>query len=153
MTFEEAIKTNGKLAYTNKGVSMLPWIHEGKDVIVIERITSELKKYDTVLFIRPNVTGRGRYVLHRILKCYGDGTYYIKGDNTVCGERVKREDIIGILTEIHQPNRIIRVDDWIYSTKVRIWWHILYPSRSFYRIIKKGMKHILRKMSGTRKER
>ena len=87
MTFEEVLAQNGKLAYTNVGISMMPLIREGRDVMMIEaRETAAIRRYDAVLFRRPGVTGRGAYVLHRILKILPDGKYWIVGDNCTSGE-------------------------------------------------------------------
>ena len=146
MTFEEVIEKQGKLIYTNVGVSMLPWIHEGVDLIVIEPVPEVLKKYDVVLFRRPQITGRGRYVLHRIMRLYEDGTFYIIGDNTLSGERVKRENIIGILTAIRQPKRLIRVTDTDYRLKVWLWWHFAYPVRNFCRRAVGKCKRIVKRI-------
>ena len=44
-TFEEELEQNGKLVYTNVGVSMLPLLREGRDVMLIEK-TDVLKPLD-----------------------------------------------------------------------------------------------------------
>lgn len=132
MTFEEILQTEHTLVYKNKGTSMLPWIHSGKDIIIIESIVEPLKKYDAVLFKR----GDG-YVLHRIMKLLDDNTYYIIGDNTIKGEIVKQDQIIGILTSIKQPNRTIYVNDFSYKLKVRCWWLFIWPLLTFYRKLKR----------------
>ena len=36
-TFEDILAKNGRLVYTNVGVSMLPLIREGRDILVIEK--------------------------------------------------------------------------------------------------------------------
>lgn len=129
MTFEEALEKNGKIVYTNVGVSMMPLIREGKDIMVIEKITKPLKKYDTVLFRRPEIQGRGEYVLHRILGIK-DGEYFIIGDNCLGGEMVKEENILGILTQLKRDGKIIHVTDSDYLRYVHLWWAI-FPLRSF----------------------
>lgn len=146
MTFEEVIAKHGTLVYQNVGVSMLPWIHEGKDLMVIETVPEKLKKYDAVLFIRPHVTGRGRYVLHRIIKCYKDGSFYIMGDNTISGERVCPEHIIGILTKIQQPDKLIDVQNPDYLVKVWLWWHFCLPVRTVYRRVRRWISLMIRKI-------
>lgn len=141
MKFEELLEKDGQIVYTNKGISMLPWIHEGKDIMIIKKLENDPKKYDSVFFKRPGAIGRGEYVLHRVMKDYKNGTYYIIGDNTRTGEIVKRENIYGILTSIKQPNRTIDVKDKNYLLKVKLWylfiWPILYLYRSFKLIVQK----------------
>lgn len=141
MNFEEIIEKDGYLIYTNVGISMMPTIREGKDLLVIEKIKRPLKKYDAVLFTRDNIEGRGHYVLHRIIKVNKDNTYYIQGDHSSHGEIVKRDNIIGILTKIKRENETIDC----YSTKhqiyVRYIW-LIYP----YRMFKKKLVKLLKKL-------
>lgn len=151
MTFEEVIQTTGKLVYTNVGISMMPLIRQGKDVMVIERIEKPLQVNDAVLFIRPGITGRGKYVLHRIRRINGDGTYYIIGDNCISGETVAEESIIGILTQVQRGQRTIGCTDRSYVAFVKIWW-FLYPlrvvlkrCRSFAGRCKRGLQALLRR--------
>ncbi|MBQ7714702.1 MAG: S24/S26 family peptidase [Clostridia bacterium] len=100
-TFEEILERDGKVIFTNKGISMMPLLREGRDLMVIERRgETALRRLDAVLFRRPETTGRDAYVMHRILRINGDGTYWIIGDNCVSGDTVKDEDIIGILTAV-----------------------------------------------------
>lgn len=134
MTFEEVLSTQGRLVYTNKGVSMLPLLRQGKDIMVIEAIREPLKKYDAVLFVRPRVPGRSPYILHRILEINPDGTCFIIGDNCFDGEIVPCERIIGILTAVRRGSRTISVTDKDYITFVHILWALL-PPRSLQRKI------------------
>ena len=48
-TFEEEIKKSGKIIYTNVGDSMMPFIRQGRDVLVISRAEGRLKRYDIPL--------------------------------------------------------------------------------------------------------
>ena len=128
-TFEEELERSGKLAYTNVGVSMLPLIRQGKDVMVIEKADS-YRPLDAVLFRRKGVTGRGAYVLHRILKIMPDGKYWIVGDNCVSGELVERENILGVLTGVSRKGKLIKNTDFRYRAYVRLWC-APYPVRFF----------------------
>ena len=76
-TFEAELERSGRIIYTNVGDSMMPLLREGRDLMIIEkRPQGRCKKYDAVLYKRPN----GRYVMHRILKVRKDD-YVICGDN------------------------------------------------------------------------
>lgn len=49
-SFEEMLDRNGYLAYTNVGVSMMPLLRQGKDVMEIRKKGPErCKKYDAQL--------------------------------------------------------------------------------------------------------
>ena len=119
-TFEEELERTGKLVYTNVGVSMLPLIRQGKDVMIIEK-ADDYKPLDAVLFRRRGVTGRGAYVLHRILKITPDGKFWIVGDNCVSGETVERENILGVLTCVSRHGKLIKRTDIGYRAYLRLW--------------------------------
>ena len=86
------LKENGKLTYSNVGVSMMPLLRQGKDLFTIEKNNGQrYKKGDVVLFAR----GKDKYVLHRIIKVLPD-EYVILGDNCVTPEKgIKDSDIHG----------------------------------------------------------
>lgn len=123
VTFEEELSRSGKVVYTNVGVSMMPLLREGRDIMVIHKAdTSKLRKYDAVLFRRPGVKGRGAYVLHRILKVLPDGLYWIVGDNCTSGEKVPKKDILGILTQVNRDGKkTVNITDFSYKMYVLFW--------------------------------
>ena len=150
ITFEEELAANGKLVYTSVGYSMRPMLREGRDVIMIESIGSRtLKRYDVVLFRRPDIKGRGEYVLHRILRVMPNGNYWIVGDNCTSGEIVPQEDILGILTKVRRGGKkMLDVNDMSYRMYVTLWcnpYHVriflLRVSRFIKRLIKRLIKH------------
>ena len=78
VTFEEELARNGKLVFTNVGISMMPLLREGRDLMMIEaRDPGEIRPLDAVLFRRKGVVGRGAYVMHRILKVLPDQKFMI----------------------------------------------------------------------------
>ncbi len=113
--FENEIQSKGYILHTNDGDSMMPLLRQHKDIMVIKKITEPLKKYDAVLFKRPN----GSYVLHRIVKVCGLGNYRIAGDNRTFSETVPEEWIIGILSEVIRDGRHISVESDEYKAYVR----------------------------------
>lgn len=129
ISFEQLLETTGRLVYTNKGVSMMPLLRQDRDLMVIEKKgDGPCRKYDAVLFKRPEVRGRGAYVLHRILRVNADGSYWIVGDNCVSGETVRDEQILGILTAVVRGGRTIPVTAPLYRFYVHLWCDA-YPVR------------------------
>lgn len=129
--YEAILKEKGRLYQKVKGISMLPMIHQGQDIIVISKRSKEhLKKYDVVLFQRTELSMHTSYVLHRILKVNSDGTYWIVGDNCCNGDIVKEEEIIGILSAVIRNGKTIRMNGLPYKLYVHLWCG-LYPIRFF----------------------
>lgn len=144
-SFEELLVRDGHLAFTNKGVSMMPLLREGKDVMLIDRKGPDrCRKLDAVLFRRPRANRQGAYVMHRILKVNADGTYWIAGDNCVSGETVKESQILGILTGVVRDGKTIPVTDWKYRLYVNTWcrwYHIRFACIK----MRRRMAQLLRK--------
>ena len=94
-TDEEIIAREGKLVYTNVGISMLPLLRQGRDLFIVEKRGPErLKAGDVVLYRRPP----DKYVLHRIVEVR-EKEYVILGDN--CANReygITDGDILGVMT-------------------------------------------------------
>lgn len=121
-TFEEEIEKHGKLVYTQVGDSMMPMLHQRKDLLIIEKPQGRLKKYDIPLYKRDS----GQYVLHRILKVRPDD-YVICGDNRWRREYgITDRHIIGVLTGFVHNGRTISVTDKKYLGYVHLWCDFFY---------------------------
>lgn len=114
--YQEILEAHEKIIYTVKGVSMLPMLHQRRDVVIIENKLYGM--YDVVLFKRLENNGHLSYVLHRIVKKYKDGSFLIMGDNTYSGDVVKPEDIIGVLTSFYRDGKKVKVTNWRYKLYV-----------------------------------
>ncbi|MDO4176137.1 MAG: hypothetical protein Q4D99_01500 [Bacillota bacterium] len=133
-SYEEILARDGKLVYTNKGVSMMPLIGNGEDMLIIsprpvntDGSPAPLKKYDVVLYKRGE-----KYILHRILKVVeenGKREYVICGDNQYRREfGVKDEQIIGVLTGIVRPDGTsVDLDSYVYQDYVHRTCDFFYP--------------------------
>ena len=113
-----------EVVFTPKGTSMLPFIRGGRDSVTLKKM-DQVRVGDIVLAHLPD----SRYVLHRVVKVLPGDVFYIIGDNTVSGEYVKFENILGIMTYIQSEHREIDcVNDARYQRLVRAWWTV-YPIR------------------------
>lgn len=121
MSYEEILQKVGHLFTHNYGTSMLPLLRQGKDSIMIDCCDPyHLQKFDVVMFKRPGDI-QGRYVLHRILGCRRDGTYWVVGDNMPAGEIVKPEQIIGRMSAVGRNGRTFKTTSPEYQRYVRFW--------------------------------
>lgn len=141
VTFEEILRRDGKLIYTNKGDSMMPLIKEGRDLLVISKTNGRLKKYDVPLYKRDT----GQYVLHRIIRVRKND-YVICGDNRYNKEYgITDRHIIGVLTAVIRSGREIPVTQFSYRFYVYV-WYFLFPVRSLIM----RTKNVLRKLGKKR---
>lgn len=117
-TFEQVLQEHGQLVYTNVGDSMWPLLHEGRDLMIIDKKPEgRMKKYDAILYKRPC----GKYIMHRILKVRKDD-YVLCGDNRWLREfGVKDEWILGVLTAVVRKGKRVSVTSWKYRLYVHIW--------------------------------
>lgn len=122
MSFEELLDRDGRLVYTNKGVSMMPLLRQDRDLMMIEKKgEARCRRFDAVLFRRPGNNGRDAYVMHRILRVNDDGTYYIVGDNCLTGETVREENVLGVLTGVVRDGKTVDFHSLGYRAYVWLW--------------------------------
>jgi len=141
-SFEEQLRKNGKLIYTNRGNSMMPLIKEGRDLLIIEPVHGRLKKYDVPLYRRDS----GQYVLHRILKVRAHD-YVICGDNRYTKETgITDRHILGVLTGMIRNGKTVSVTDRKYRLYVHLWCDF-FPVRAMM-IRARGLLSRLRRRKG-----
>lgn len=121
-SFEEEINEKGKIVFTNVGNSMYPLIRQDKDIMIIEKATGRLKKYDVPLYKRDD----GKYVLHRILKVR-------KNDYVICGDHcyvkeygITDTKIIGVLKSVIRNGKEVKTTDFKYRVYTHLWCDCFY---------------------------
>lgn len=129
-TLAEELALRGTCAGTTRGVSMEPLFRTNRDVVVIERPASELKKYDVALYRYPD----GRYVLHRVIGVRED-IYLIRGDNTFVVERIPKEWVIGVLVRFNRKGKSHSCEERGYRAYAVI-WNFLYPVRYLCHLVR-----------------
>lgn len=129
-SFEEELDKKGILVYTNKGNSMYPLIRQGKDVLIIKKCNTRLKKMDVPLYKRDS----GQYVLHRIVKV-NSNDYVLRGDNTYYNETGIRDDqILGVLSGIIREGKEISVNSFWYKLYTYFWYYTYYLRKTIIKI-------------------
>lgn len=124
-SFEEILNKGETLYYRNVGNSMLPFIKEGEDLLVIDAYKDQrLKVGDVILYKRDT----GKYVLHRIVSVRKND-YLLRGDNQYNTETgIVDRHILGVLREVIKPNQRINVLDISYQKYIKKLF-ITYPFR------------------------
>ena len=147
-TFEEELAVHGKIIYTNVGTSMMPLLRQNRDVMIIEKPSGRLKKYDVPLYIRKD----GAYILHRILKVR-ENDYVICGDHCTRKEYgITDEQIIGVLTGIIKDGKQVSLSSFSYKLYYHLWCDLfpirvfILKSKAFFRRCISAAKRRLRKI-------
>lgn len=116
MSYETLIAATGSVVIEPVGISMLPFLKEGRDSVRLVKPVDAPERYDIVLY-RVN----GEYVLHRIIGFDGN-KYIICGDNCRVWERgYGVDDIIAVVYTIYRngkPEKTHCLKNRIYE---RLW--------------------------------
>ena len=131
---EDIIEKEGYYVSTSVGNSMLPFLRDRTDTVVIQKKT-DYYKYDVVLYNHNN-----KYVLHRIIRVLDD-VYHIRGDNCYYDEYIIKEDIIGALVDCYRGEQKVNLNSFSYKFYVlrRV---CLYPIRHLLTKIKNKLKQL-----------
>lgn len=115
-TLEKELKKNGKHLDIVVGDSMKPLLRLRRDQVVLSLITTPPKKYDVVLYKRPN----NQYVLHRIIKIKKD-YYIINGDNRYHLEKVPKDWLVAIMEGFYRDDKYYTRKNLKYKLYILIW--------------------------------
>lgn len=124
---EELLAMDRQAVFAIKGTSMLPFIGDNRDSVVLEkRNFNNLKKGDIILFQYDN----GKYILHRIYNTSKEG-YQTIGDGCISFDNwIRHDQVKGVVTKIVRKGKEINCN----STKWRIiflLWMRLLPIRRY----------------------
>ena len=127
-TIENELERTGRLLQTTVGDSMEPMLKDRENIVVLEKPTGTLSKYDLPLYRRPS----GQYVLHRIIKVR-KSDYIICGDNRWRKEAVPHEWVIAAVSGYYKNGELISVEDKDYQKYLKtltvrrkvLWLHSL----------------------------
>ncbi len=128
---EQAINEKGEIMVSTAGTSMYPMLRNKRDMVVIEKVTRPLKKYDVPLYRLKS----GKLVLHRILKVLPKG-YVIRGDNLYKKEyNVTDGNIIGVLKAFYREGKFYDCEK-SKAYKLYVYWvRISYPIRHLWKVV------------------
>lgn len=115
-TIEEELQKHGKHLDIVVGNSMQPLLRVRQDQVVLTKLEKPLKKYDVVLYKRPN----GQYVLHRIVKIKKDH-YIINGDNRYHLEIVPKDWVIALMEGFYRCDKYYTRNSLPYRLYITLW--------------------------------
>ena len=123
-----------------QGISMWPMIRNRKDAVEVRALTEKPRRYDLVMYVRPNMQG----VIHRVLY-WKDDICVICGDNCWRLEYVRPEQIKGIVTRFCRRGKWHTVTDRPYLLYVHLWTDLSFLRRPLFYLRDKA-KRLLRKL-------
>lgn len=108
----EQIKNGGSIRFSPNGTSMLPFIRQGIDEVVLTQKNGRLKKYDIAFYLRKN----GSYILHRVVKFDSKKNYVFRGDHQFEYEYgIKDEDIIAKVDCVYRSGKRINANSFFFK--------------------------------------
>lgn len=130
---ETEISAGRSVRFKVKGHSMYPLLRDGKDEVTLSPLTCDPSVYDIVLFRYD-----GKHILHRIISIEGD-TYTIQGDGIyISCEKCTREDIIGVVTQIHKKNGLEINTSWgLFRFNSWCWYKLFFMRRFILAVLRK----------------
>lgn len=120
---EREILSGQPVVATTSGDSMEPLLFHQDTRVVIVKAEGVLQKGDLPVYKRPS----GQFVMHRIIRTDQEA-YYTRGDHRCGLERVPKEWVLGVVTEIYRKNHHFPVTSRKYRWYVKV-WNGIYPIR------------------------
>ncbi len=115
--YKSQIEKNNVIAFVPGGNSMWPILKNRKQSVIVQKKQEKLKKFDVGFYQRDN----GAFVLHRVMQVTDDG-YIMCGDSQLVFEKVKEENVFGVLTGFYDGDDYVEVTDEKYIEKVNAFY-------------------------------
>ena len=137
ISLEEYLETNGRLTYSNVGISMLPLLRQGRDLFILEKKEAgRCAVGDVVLYRRPP----DQYVLHRVIEVRPED-YVILGDNCFSREYgITDGDILGVMTGFVRGGKAHSVDERGYRLYSGFWMKTERPRVFLKKAVRKARR-------------
>ena len=138
---KETLASGGEFLIHPQGVSMLPYLREGHDSVMLSPFSGKAHRGDILLYERRD----GTLVLHRVVRIEKDGTLSMRGDNQYFTERgIAPTQVIAVVKRFYRKDKEMRVDalpSRIYRTRRTL----SYPFRRYGRAISRRLKLVFKK--------
>ena len=145
---ESQLEKYGNAVTVTEGESMRPFLKTKRDVVVLKRLDSPLKKYDVVLY-----KVDGKYIMHRVIGVTDGGkVLVIRGDNTFVREYVPCERIMARLVSFTRAGKGGTVEDRRYKLYSVI-WNSIYPVRFILQLPKAAFRRAFRALGKIRNKK
>ena len=124
----EVLASGGEFSLKPRGISMLPYLREGRDTIILSPLKRPPKRGDVLLYVRDT----GAPVLHRVVRIERDGTLSMRGDNQYYIEKgIRLDQVVAIMERFFRHGRKKRTSSFS-SRLYRARRTVTYPVRRVY---------------------
>ena len=114
----ERLAEGNRVRIRAAGNSMLPFIRDGKDSVILKKPDEDSFQKGSLLLVQ---TGRGNYILHRLMKCSGE-EITLRGDgNLVLTEICMRSDVIAEAVVVEREGKTIEKNSRRWKMFRRLW--------------------------------
>lgn len=128
---EELLAMDRQAIFTVKGRSMIPFIGDNRDQVVLDKKdSSNLKVGDIILFKNKY----NNYILHRIYSISQEGYLTIGDGNLHFDGYVKSNQIIGVVIKIVRKNKEIDCNSKYWKLIFHLWMKLLPIRRTLLKI-------------------
>ena len=108
------------------GTSMLPFLRDKQDAVILTPITGEIRRDDILFYLRsPQVC-----VLHRVWQVNEDDSLLLCGDAQTNLEPVRKEQVLARVDSVDRKGRLISCQNPGLRFLVRV-WQLLHPFRPY----------------------
>ena len=144
---EESLAEYGTTLWRGKGFSMEPLIQSASDIIVLERPTKPLQKYDIAVYRKDNNNEKDQYVLHRVIG-EDEDKYIFLGDNCITLECVPKDRVLGVMKELLRDGRPVKLSGIKQDLYMNLWvkpWRMRIAAIKIRGKVRRAAKRILNK--------
>jgi phage repressor protein C with HTH and peptisase S24 domain len=133
---EHLISLGQEVTITVRGTSMTPFLHNGRDRVVLVPFSERELTRGTVVLFRY----KGRHLLHRIVRRTGE-ELEIQGDNVYTTEQATVADVVAVVRKVIRPSGHI-----IHNGSVR--WRVIWVFSARRRGLRKLLSHMKHSVLG-----
>ena len=135
---KEVLSQGGEFRVHPQGVSMLPYLREGRDTVILSAFSAPPRRGDLLLYTRPS----GTLVLHRVVKVDKDGSLWMRGDNQYFTEKgIKPEQVLATVKRVLRNGKEVGVNA-LPSRLYRARRTATYPARRVWRAVARRAKNL-----------
>ena len=115
--YKTQIEQNDVIGFVPGGNSMWPTLKNRKQSVIVKAKKQRLNKFDVALYVR----GQNTFVLHRVMEVI-DGGYLMCGDSQENFEKVKEENVFGVMIGFYRGKKYIDVNSESYIKTINDWF-------------------------------